>query len=173
MGRFSETIINFACYENGKEYVGHVDATLPEIAALTQEISGAGISGNLESVIIGHYAAMSMSINFRTVTNSAVRLMVPRAHKLCLMGAQQESDAATGKLIIKKVKHVVRAFPKKFSPGKLAAASPADASGEFAVSYYALYIDGVQKIEIDPINFICKVNGKDYMKEVRKALGKK
>lgn len=173
MGRFSETIINYSCYEDGKEYLGQVDATLPEIAALTQEISGAGIAGNIESVIIGHYAAMSMSINFRTVTHLALRLMEPRLHKLSLMAAQQESDAATGELVVKKVKHVVRARPKKFSPGKLAAASAADASGEFAVSYYALYIDGAQKMEIDPINFICKAGGKDYMEEVRKALGKK
>lgn len=173
MGRFSETLVNYACYENGKDYVGHADVTLPELVALTQELSGAGIAGNIESVIIGHYSAMSMSINFRTVTHSAVRLMEPRMHKLSLMAAQQESDAATGRLLIKHVKHVVRARPKKYALGKLAPASAADASGEFAVSYYALYIDGVQKIEIDPINFICKVDGKDYMKEVRKALGKK
>ena len=35
-----------------------------------------------------------------------------------------------------------------------------------------MYKDGKKKIELDPMNFICYVNGTDYLKEVRKALGK-
>ena len=49
---------------------------------------------------------------------------------------------------------------------------PADASGEHAVYYYAIYRDGKKETEIDPVNFICLVNGVDYLAEVRKALGK-
>lgn len=39
-------------------------------------------------------------------------------------------------------------------------------------SYYATYIDGKKKLEIDPLNYIYYVNGKDYLADVRKALGK-
>lgn len=42
----------------------------------------------------------------------------------------------------------------------------------YAVSYYATYIDGKKKLEIDPLNYIYYVNGKDYLADVRKALGK-
>ena len=56
--------------------------------------------------------------------------------------------------------------------GKVAAASTADVSGEYAVSYYAMYLDGSKVTEIDPLNFVCIINGKDYLKDVRKALGK-
>ena len=62
--------------------------------------------------------------------------------------------------------------PKKTALGKLAVASAADVSGEYATSYYALYIDGVKVTEIDPLNFICIINGTDYLQQVRKALGK-
>lgn len=34
------------------------------------------------------------------------------------------------------------------------------------------YIDGKKKLEIDPLNYIYYVNGKDYLADVRKALGK-
>lgn len=33
-------------------------------------------------------------------------------------------------------------------------------------------MDGSKVTEIDPLNFICIINGKDYLKDVRKALGK-
>jgi phage tail tube protein FII len=35
-----------------------------------------------------------------------------------------------------------------------------------------MYKAGKKVIEIDPINFICFVNGKDYLADVRTALGK-
>lgn len=70
------------------------------------------------------------------------------------------------------MKYIVHLRPKKFAPGKLAPASTADASGEFAVSYYSLWKNGIKRIEVDPINFIYYMNNKDYLKEVRRALGK-
>ena len=59
-----------------------------------------------------------------------------------------------------------------FRSGKLAPASPAEASGEYAVTYFATYIGGVKVLEIDILNFIFFVNGVDYLADVRKALGK-
>lgn len=70
------------------------------------------------------------------------------------------------------VKHIAKVFPKKHAPGKLAPAAAADASGEYAVLYYATYINGERVLEIDPLNFIYYVNGTDYLADVRKALGK-
>ena len=41
-----------------------------------------------------------------------------------------------------------------------------------AVRYWATYIDGKKVREIDPLNFICLIDGTDYLADVRKALGK-
>lgn len=41
MRRIDEAIINFAIFEDGVEYLGMADATLPELTSLTQEINGA------------------------------------------------------------------------------------------------------------------------------------
>lgn len=172
MGRIDEGVINFAIYEDGIEYLGMAEVTLPELTSLTQEIKGAGIGGNLETVIIGHLAAMTMTLNFRTVTDAAIRLAEPRIHKIDLRSAQQAQNTRTSELEINDMKYIVHLRPKKFSPGKLAPASPADASGEFAVSYYSLWKNGQKQIEVDPINFIYIMNGKDYLEEVRRALGK-
>ena len=66
----------------------------------------------------------------------------------------------------------MRVRPKKLAPGKVAVASPADASGEYAITYYAIYKNGVKKVEIDQLNFVYYVDGVDYLADVRAALGK-
>ena len=70
------------------------------------------------------------------------------------------------------MKYVLRVRPKKLAPGKVGIATTADASGEYAVTYYAIYKNGVKKVEIDQLNFIYYVNGVDYLAEIRDALGK-
>jgi len=172
MPNIDKSLINYAVYEDAVEYVGMAEVTLPEITNLTQEITGAGIAGNVEAVILGHIESMTATFNFRTVTAAAAKLAEPRAHKLDCRVAQQVVDTKTGETKVQTVKHIMKAKPKKYAPGKLAVASTADASGEYAVTYYAIYIDGKKKTEIDPLNFIYYVNGTDYLKDVRKALGK-
>ena len=57
-----QSIINFKVYEDSVEYVGMAQATLPDLTALTQSISGAGIAGNVEAVILGHFDAMTLGL---------------------------------------------------------------------------------------------------------------
>lgn len=172
MPKIDEVITNFAVYEDATEYMGMSEVTLPEVTNLVEEISGAGIAGNVEAVILGHIEAMTLTLNFRTVTSASIKLAEPRIHHIDLRAAQQETNTRAGTTEVRAVKHVMKVKPKKYTPGKLAAASTADANGEYAVSYYAIYIDGKKTMEIDPLNFIFYVNGKDYLAEVRKALGK-
>ncbi len=172
MPRIDEAVVNFAVYEDATEYLGMSEVTLPEISSLAEEITGAGIAGNVEAVVLGHIEAMTLTLNFRTVTTAAIRLAEPRIHRIELYAAQQNENTNTGKLETVRVKHVMNVKPKKFAPGKLAVASAADASGEYAVSYYALYVNGSKVIEVDPLNFIYYINGTDYLSDVRSALGK-
>lgn len=172
MGKIDELVVNFAVYEDATEYLGMAEATLPDLEFLTEEISGAGIGGKVEEIIIGHLSAMTTTLNFRTVCKSAVRLLEPRVHKLDLRVAQQQMNNRTSETEVSTLKHIMKVKPKKTALGKVAAASTADVSGEYAVSYYAMYIDGKKNTEIDPLNFICIINGHDYLEEVRRALGK-
>lgn len=172
MPKIDELIINFRVYEDANEYLGMSEATLPEMSNLAEEITGAGIAGNVEAVVLGHIEAMTLTLNFRTVTKAAIRLAEPRIHNIDLRAAQQVRNTQTGRIETVAAKHIMKVVPKKFAPGKLAAASAADASGEYAVSYYALHLDGKRMVEIDPLNFIYYINGTDYLADVRRALGK-
>jgi len=172
MPKIDETVIGFVVYEDATEYMGIAEVTLPEISNITEEISGAGIGGKIESVILGAIEAMTTTLNFRTVTKNAIRLHEPRQHSIDLRAAQQQRDTVKGTTEVLKVKHILTLTPKKLNMGKLATASAAEVSGEYATSYYATYIGGKKMLEIDPLNYIYFVNGKDYLADVRKALGK-
>lgn len=169
---FDESVINFAVYEDSVEYVGLAKATLPDLTSLTQTFSGAGIAGNVEAVILGHFDTMTLTLNFRTTTPQAIKLSEPRRHTIDLRVSQQNEDTVAGNLAIRAVKHVLVVIPKKDGGGSIAPASPTDASGEYAVRYWATYIDGAKVREIDQLNFICLVNGVDYLADVRRSLGK-
>ena len=163
---------NFAVYENAVEYYGMAEVTLPEISSMTEEIKGAGISGTFNGAYVGHLEAMTLTLNFRSVTKEAIRLLEPRQHLIDLRAAQQIWNNAVGKYEQQKVKHILMVTPTKYVPGKLAPASSVESNTEFSVTYFATFIGGVKVLEIDILNFIFFVNGTDYLADVRRALGK-
>ena len=171
MPNFDESVINLAVYEDSVEYVGMAGVTLPNLAAIVQTLSGAGIAGNVEVPVLGHYDVMSLTLNFRTTTEHSVRLSEPRRHNIDLRMAQQIEDTVAGEVKVQSIKHVLVVVPKTDTGGTVAPAAPTNGSGEYSVRYWATYIDGAKVREIDPLNFICEVNGVDYLADVRKALG--
>ncbi len=172
MPNFDESVINFAVYEDSVEYIGMASVTLPNLSSIVQTLSGAGIAGNVETPVLGHYDVMSMSLNFRTTTEQSVRLSEPRRHNIDLRVAQQIEDTVAGEVKVQRVKHILVVFPKTETGGSISPANPTNGSGEYSVHYWATYIDGAKVREIDPLNFICEVNGVDYLADVRKAIGK-
>lgn len=172
MPNFDESVINFAVYEDSVEYVGMAGVTLPNLAAIVQTLSGAGIAGNVEVPVLGHYDVMSLTLNFRTTTEHSMRLSEPRRHNIDLRMAQQIEDTVAGEVKVQSIKHVLVVVPKTDTGGTVAPAAPTNGSGEYSVRYWATYIDGAKVREIDPLNFICEVNGVDYLADVRKAIGK-
>ena len=171
MPNFAESVINFAVYEDSVEYVGMASVSPPNLAAIVQTLSGAGIAGNVEVPILGHYDAMTLGLNFRTTTEQSVRLSAPRRHNIDLRAAQQIEDTVAGEVKVQSIKHVLVVVPKTDTGGTVAPAAPTNGSGEYAVRYWATYIDGKKVREVDQLNFICYVNGTDYLADVRKALG--
>ena len=171
-GRVNQTVINFQVYENATEYYGMAEVGLPEVSNIVTDVKGAGISGTFEGVVLGHLEAMTLTLNFRTVVRDAIKLLEPFDHHIDLRVAQQDKDPVSGRQITTALKHVFVCQPKKFNPGAVAPATPANASGEYAVTYWATFIDGKKVLEIDIMNFIYFVNGTDYLAEVRAALGK-
>ena len=124
MPRVDQSTINWAVYEDNTEYAGMAQATLPNLTALTQSISGAGIAGNVDAVIMGHFDAMSMTLNYRTMTEQAVRLSEPRRHNIDLRYAVQDEDPVAAAVQVRAIKHILVVIPKTHTPGTVAPATP-------------------------------------------------
>lgn len=137
MPNFDESVINFAVYEDSVEYVGMAGVTLPNLAAIVQTLSGAGIAGNVEVPVLGHYDVMSLTLNFRTTTEHSVRLSEPRRHNIDLRMAQQIEDTVAGEVKVQSIKHVLVVVPKTDTGGTVAPAAPTNGSGEYSVRYWA------------------------------------
>ncbi len=172
MANKPEGYVNFEVYENSNNYYGLASVQLPNINYLTQQLNGAGIAGNVEAVFIGMVDAMTTTINFRSATGAAVALLKPEKHQLDLRAAEQHWATTGTERPVAADKVVIVVVPKNFTPGTVAPAALADANGEYTTYYYAGYKDGKKLWEIDPYNYICEIDGTDYMAPVRRALGK-
>lgn len=171
MNQVPEKLINFRVYEDGNDLLGVADVELPSIEALTETVKGAGIAGEVDSPVLGHFGSMTLTLNWRTVTKPTVHLARQKAHSLDLRGAAQVYNAGTGEYKVSTLKVSVRCIPKTTQLGNLDVGATADASNEFEVVYLKVSVDGEVAVEIDKYNYICVVNGEDYLKEVREALG--
>lgn len=171
MSLMPDKLIAYRAYKDGKDLLGIADVQLPDIESMVEAIKGAGIAGEIELPVLGHVAAMSMTVNWRTVTGDLIALSAPVAHALDFRGSQQAYDSAEGKLKTSSVKHVVRAIPKKVTPGKMETGTATESGNEFSVIYYKMTLDGKVAIEVDPFNYIYVIDGVDYLADVRKDLG--
>lgn len=167
-----EAYVVFEVYEDGVNLIGVAQATLPEISFMNVSITGAGVAGTVETPLAGMLEAMTLTLNFRSVTDAAVKLMAPGKHNIDLRAVGQHWDTSKVDKQLWNDKYVMIVVPKKTSPGTVAPASASDASGEYSVYYYAAYKDGKTMWEIDPFNQKCVINGVDHLADVRRALGK-
>ncbi|MCP4021570.1 MAG: phage major tail tube protein [Desulfobacteraceae bacterium] len=169
--KMAEKLTNFRVFLDGDDQIGVADVQLPELTAMTDTVKGAGIAGEVETPIIGHFSSLAMTINWRVTTKNSLKLAIPKAHDLELRGSVQEYDASTGEYRVWGQKVVVKAIPKKAALGKLDVGTGQDTTSEFEVNYIKVFIDGDEVLELDKYNYIFKVEGTDYLDETRTALG--
>ena len=84
-----QAYLEFEVYEDNINLLGIAKATLPEIAYLSQDMTGAGFSGTIEAVLIGMMEKMTLKLDFRSCTDAAVQLMSPKKHHIDLRVAEQ------------------------------------------------------------------------------------
>jgi P2 family phage contractile tail tube protein len=164
--------INFAVYYDGEDLLGAAEGEFPNLESMTETVKGAGIAGEFDSVTLGHFGSMSLSLTWRNTTDSFVKLAHQKTHNLYLYAAQQEYDAGLGEYKVNKVAVFVRVIPKTLNIGKLAVSELTDTKTEFEVLYMKVEINDKERIELDKLNYIYKVDGVDYLADVRSALGK-
>ena len=164
-------VVNYKIYKDGTDFLGTTQHDAPAISAVVAEMKGAGIGGSVEIPVKSMVQAMSMTLTLNDVTPQIYSILTQEAHHIELWSAIQDTDPKTGQLVIKQQKLIYRAIPKTNTVGKFVPGETQDRSVEFSVIYYREIYDGKDVIEIDPLNCIYRVNGKDENSDIRKAIG--
>jgi Phage tail tube protein FII len=165
------SVVNYKVYKDGRDFIGVTQHDAPVISAVVAEMKGAGIGGTIELPVQGLVQSMSMTLNFRDITPQTKLILTPEAHHIELWGAIQDTDPKTGQFVVKQHKLIYRAIPKTNTVGKFVPGETQDRAIEFSVLYYREIYDGQDIVEIDPLNNVYRVAGKDVNSDVRKAIG--
>ena len=166
-----ERLVNFRVYDEENTPLGLATVDLPQLQAMSDTISGAGIAGEVDSPVIGHFQSMTTTFHWRTIEPEAAKLSRHRSHQVDLRGSQQVYDSASGTYVTVPVRSTLKITPKNYNLGTFEPGSTTDSDQEFEVTYIKLYIDGEELVEIDKFNFIAKFDGEDVLESVRKDLG--
>lgn len=170
MSQIPERLTNFNVYNVGNKLLGTSDIELPEIAFMTDTLSGAGIAGEIDSPVLGMVQSMTTTLTWRTVTKAAGVLAAPRVHALEIRGSQEVFDQAAGVKRAQPVRLAIRGQTKRSALGSFEVGSATGSETEFEVTYLKVTIDNEDVVEIDKYNYICLIDGTDYLADVRENI---
>lgn len=162
---------NFNLFMNGANYVGVAEElTLPKITRKLEAYRGGGMNGSvqidmglddgaLDSEFTLGGADIDVYRQWGSSTIDAVQL------RLC--GAYQRDD--TGETLAVEV--VLRGRYSEIDGGNWKSGDNTQTKVTVKPTYYKLVMDGQEIIEIDIVNMVEKVDGKDLLQAQRDALG--
>ena len=153
-------LTDYNIYNEGEILIGTSgELTMPDLEAITSEISGAGIAGTIEDPTPGYFGSLEVEIKFRTVSEESSRLAIPQAHTLTARAAQTRHDPATGTNSQEGLKAVFR--------GTFKQGESTETTATMELSYIKITRGSTVVLELDKFNHIYVVEGVDYMKAIR------
>lgn len=163
-----EIINDFNVYKSGSKLIGvSNEVTLPDFEAMTETISGAGIAGEYETTNPGHFSSIEMEVPFRVLYGDIFQMLdTTKIIDLTMRGSVQVTDG-TGTKSHVGMRVAVRGSTKKISGGSLKAGSPMSSSVTLEVTYIKIENNGKTALELDKLNGVFVVNGKDIMSAIR------
>lgn len=156
-------------YKEGNRLVGVTDEiTLPSYELEAEEIRGFGMMGGFNSPSFVNVGPMEQEITMRMMDGDAFEAMgAGDAIDLTIRGGMQRMTG-TGAIEEVGARVVERGFLKSVDFGTMKQGSPMNATLKYEVIYLMIEIDGVKKLEIDKLNCVHYVNGKDLLEKARK-----
>lgn len=165
-----EAVNNFNVYKKGNALIGlSGEVSLAELTAMTETLSGPGILGEIETVIIGMFNSMEQEIPFRMLDDDIFSIADPlEVQELTLRMSEQSTVKSTGAIDFKGMRIVFRGRPKGFKPGTVKQGAQMGASLTLELVYIMIEIDSKKKLELDKLNSVYIINGKDLLAKIKK-----
>jgi P2 family phage contractile tail tube protein len=172
VSQIPERLVNFNCYGGAAAaFLGMTDIELPSFEAMKETIQGAGIAGEYESPVLGHFGPQKVKLKWRTLTREALGLLAPVRQVFDVRGSIQLQDPMLGTLITQAIRVECTGQISMQNLGKLEPGKVMGVETDVEIAKIKISLDNVEIIELDKFNFIFRINGFDYLQKVRQDMG--
>lgn len=162
-------INSFNVYKGTNKLIGiSEEVTLPDFESITEPLSGPGVLGEIDDPTLGHFQSMEMEIPFRTMDKDLFILSNDVSSVTITLRGSIQYMKSNGTTAFKQMRVVVKGKNKGITGGKAKQGTGTASSIKLEVLYILIEIDNVIEIELDKLNFVYKVHGKDLLEKVRK-----
>lgn len=159
-----EKIAEYNVYSRGNRLIGVAgEVELPELKMKTSTVSGAGIGGEIDSPTPGQWESMEMEIPFNIIYGGFLDLLGEGNVASLTLRAAQQTTTRLGGSVYKPLRVVVTGKVKAFKLGKLAGGDAMDSGVTLELTYLMVENGGKKAIEIDKLNDVYLVGGKDML----------
>lgn len=161
-------IANLSAFVAGKGYLGRVaEFTPPKLAPIVREYKAGGMGAEV-AIPMGAVEKLECSFTMTGYDPDLFRQfsVVPgRLVQLRFTGAMYDYDGTCRPIEI-SLRAVLAFEPDAWKPNEAS-----DLKITAMCHYYRLLVDGATVHEIDPVNLVCIVDGRDQLQTMRQALG--
>lgn len=168
---FPEVINNFNVYNDAARVMGTTaEVNIAELQAMTASVSGSGILGEYNTSVMGMFQSMSQEIPFRMIDRDFFTMLnTGEQSKIVLRSSVQQRNRETGgTLSTAAMRLVFRGHPTAAKFGTVKKGDLMNASVTLEVTYILVEIAGETMLELDKLNSVYKVAGKDLMGDIMK-----
>lgn len=163
MNPIPQFLSNYRMYSGGSALVGVTgEVTLPKFEATGETVSGAGILGEFESPVPGAFKSQSIEVPFRIIDKTMFQ-MASQAGSLTFRGSQQINDYSAGGVVNQGVRVETRGPIKGLDLGKATPGKTTDSKLTQEILFIAIYLDDVEELYLDKLNFIYRLSGVDQL----------
>lgn len=158
-----DKVVGFNVYTNGERIgtTGKVDT--PEFKMKTSTMSGAGISGEIDSPTLGQWEATEHEIPLALAGKDMALLLQQGMNVQLIYRGSTQVALKSGGSALKPIRIVEGGMVKGFKGGSLEAGGQMEASVTIETVRYKMESNGEELIAIDKLNDVYRVNGKDML----------
>ena len=172
MPKRPEQTVAYRVYHQGSDFLGIATLEMPQIQCMTETLSGSGIAGEIENPTIGITQSMTCKMTFTSITPEVFKALDWTQPALFeCWSALQVTDDATGARTSIPYKVNVLGRAKSFPLGTQEQGKKHGNELELEITRLEVILDGQEKLLIDKLNFLHRVNGTDLLGKVRAQIG--
>lgn len=146
------------------------EVTLPTFTNMSETVNLAGMAGEIDSPTVGQLQSAEIEIPFSNISVESLEVVAEDNEPIVFRAAQEFIDSNTRTKVYKNRTVTVIGMTKAVNYGSLKKGGYGNPSVTKEVTYYKDVIDGVTATEVDKINGVYVVGGKNMLEEIDKYI---